>query len=112
MPPLFFVPSNAPALRAPHFAGRAFVSLFCSLVSGGVGFVSLWCRRSQNGFCAWANEELFDTFPDFWRSGVDSVSYVNPFTGNFTSFERALRCQFNFRRSDVPTSGFLFSFST
>ena len=72
VPPLFFVPPNAPALRAPHLAGRAIVLSFLF-----IGFRWRWvcslCRRSsQNELCAWANErELFDTFPGFGVSGVD-----------------------------------------
>ena len=110
VPPLFSVPPNAPALRALHLAGRAIVLAFLF-----IGFRWRWvcslCRRSQNELCAWANErELFDTFPGFGarseRRGFRAVRVCESLCRNFTSFERALHCQFNCRRSDVPTSGF------
>jgi len=78
----------------PHLAGRAFVCLFFHWFPAALGLFVVSVEENKTSLCAWANEELFDTFPGFGASGVDSAPYVNPFAGNFTSFERALRCQF------------------
>ena len=95
----------------PHLAGRAFVCLFFHWFPAALGLFVVSVEENKTSLCAWANEELFDTFPGFGASGVDSAPYVNPFAGNFTSFERALRCQFKCRRSDRPDVGFSLFFS-
>ena len=63
MPPLFCVPPNAPALRAPHFDGRRLSIYFVHWSPAALGLCRCGVEDHKTSFCAWANEELFDTFP-------------------------------------------------